>query len=64
MFISLLILFFLNYSAILIAFIVTWLPYNTNIIISTIKPDIFEHGFPMYWERFGYMLCYINSTIK
>jgi hypothetical protein len=18
----------------------------------------------MYWERFGYMLCYINSTIK
>ena len=51
-------------SAILIAFIVTWLPYNTNIIISTIKPDIFERGFPMYWERFGYMLCYINSTIK
>jgi hypothetical protein len=51
-------------SAILIAFIVTWLPYNTNIIISTIKPDIFQHGFPMYWERFGYMLCYINSTIK
>ena len=51
-------------SAILIAFIVTWLPYNTNIIISTIKPDIFNHGFPMYWERFGYMLCYVNSTIK
>ncbi|CAF0911044.1 unnamed protein product [Rotaria sordida] len=51
-------------SAILIAFIVTWLPYNTNIIISTIKPDIFNHGFPMYWERFGYMLCYINSTIN
>ncbi|CAF3725385.1 unnamed protein product [Rotaria socialis] len=51
-------------SAILIAFIVTWLPYNTNIIISTIKPDIFQHGFPMYWERFGYMLCYINSTIN
>ncbi|CAF4329024.1 unnamed protein product, partial [Adineta steineri] len=51
-------------SAILIAFIVTWLPYNTNIIISTIKPDIFSHGFPMYWERFGYMLCYINSTIN
>ena len=51
-------------SAILIAFIVTWLPYNTNIIISTIKPDIFNYGFPMYWERFGYMLCYVNSTIK
>ncbi|CAF3467962.1 unnamed protein product [Rotaria sp. Silwood1] len=51
-------------SAILIAFIVTWLPYNTNIVISTIKPDIFERGFPMYWERFGYMLCYINSTIN
>ncbi|CAF2371810.1 unnamed protein product [Rotaria sp. Silwood2] len=51
-------------SAILIAFIVTWLPYNTNIIISTIKPDIFKRGFPMYWERFGYMLCYINSTIN
>ena len=51
-------------SAILIAFIVTWLPYNTNIVISTIKPDAFKHGFPMYWERFGYMLCYINSTIK
>ncbi|CAF1211505.1 unnamed protein product [Rotaria sordida] len=51
-------------SAILIAFIVTWLPYNTNIVISTIKPDIFKHGFPMYWERFGYMLCYINSTIN
>ncbi|CAF0991543.1 unnamed protein product [Adineta steineri] len=51
-------------SAILIAFIVTWLPYNTNIIISTIKPDIFSHGFPMYWERFGYMLCYVNSTIN
>ncbi|CAF0960921.1 unnamed protein product [Rotaria magnacalcarata] len=51
-------------SAILIAFIVTWLPYNTNIVISTIKPDIFERGFPMYWERFGYMLCYVNSTIN
>ncbi|UJR15781.1 hypothetical protein I4U23_002714 [Adineta vaga] len=51
-------------SAILIAFIVTWLPYNTNIIISTIKPDAFQYGFPMYWERFGYMLCYINSTIN
>lgn len=52
------------FSAILVAFIVTWLPYNTNIVISTIKPDIFENGFPMYWERFGYMLCYVNSTIK
>lgn len=51
-------------SAILIAFIVTWLPYNTNIVISTIKPDIFNQGLLMYWERFGYMLCYINSTIK
>ncbi|CAF0907148.1 unnamed protein product [Adineta ricciae] len=51
-------------SAILIAFIVTWLPYNTNIIISTIKPDAFQYGFPMYWERFGYMLCYVNSTIN
>ncbi|CAF1045076.1 unnamed protein product, partial [Didymodactylos carnosus] len=39
-------------SAILLAFIITWLPYNTNIIISTIKPDIFAQGFPMYWERF------------
>ena len=54
----------LHFSAILIAFIVTWLPYNTNIIISTIKPDAFTQGFPMYWERFGYMLCYVNSTIK
>ncbi|CAF1103607.1 unnamed protein product [Adineta ricciae] len=51
-------------SAILMAFIITWLPYNTNIIISTIKPDAFTQGFPLYWERFGYMLCYINSTIN
>ena len=51
-------------SAILIAFIVTWLPYNTNIVISTLKPGTFERGFLMYWERFVYILCYINSTIK
>ncbi|CAF1376432.1 unnamed protein product [Didymodactylos carnosus] len=51
-------------SAILLAFIITWLPYNTNIIISTIKPNIFARGFPMYWERLGYMLCYINSAIN
>ena len=50
-------------SAILLAFIVTWTPYNVLVLLKTVlacNPDCIP---PVLWN-FAYYLCYINSTIN
>ena len=48
-------------SAILLAFIVTWLPYS---VLTVLKGLQLEEGIPkMLWD-FSYYLCYINSTVN
>ncbi|XP_075676168.1 uncharacterized protein LOC113789075 [Dermatophagoides pteronyssinus] len=49
-------------SAILLAFIVTWTPYNVLVLLKTFYTGLVdpEGG----WWQFAYFLCYVNSTLN
>ncbi|KAI3390189.1 hypothetical protein SNEBB_006610 [Seison nebaliae] len=52
-------------SAILLAFIITWTPYNINVIWKACCNYMGETNcVPDSWASFGYWLCYINSTVN
>lgn len=51
-------------SAILLAFIITWTPYNVLVLLSVFLGCKDNTCIPQPLYRFSYYLCYINSTIN
>ena len=51
-------------SAILLAFILTWTPYNVLILLKALAPCDEDDCFPAELWNFCYYLCYINSTVN
>lgn len=49
-------------SALLFAFLITWLPYNLNVVVNSFCYNCVDN-YP-YWQSFAYWLCYMNSTIN
>ncbi|UYV74791.1 CHRM5 [Cordylochernes scorpioides] len=51
-------------SAILLAFIITWTPYNVLVLIKTVSQCESDKCIPQGLWNFSYYLCYINSLVN